>query len=95
MGHSRAEGHEVQGSTTPDDSLILTEVITQGHIPGGPQFHLGSIVGNLQGDLLLAVTFPDGERVTERLDTGGMLQQWITEIVHSKRMRDDYGAGNV
>lgn len=92
MGHPRDEGHEVQGSTTPDDGVILTEVITQGHIPGGPKFHLGSIVGNLQGDLLLAVTFPDGEVVTERLDTGGMLSVWISEINHSKRMRDEFGA---
>lgn len=90
--HKRDEGHEVQASTTPDESLVLTEAITQGHIPGGPEFHLGSIVGNLQGDLLLSVKFPDGERVVERLDMGGMLQVWISEIAHSKRMRDDFGA---
>jgi hypothetical protein len=90
--HKRDEGHEVQGSTIPDDGLILTETITQGRIPNGPSFQLGTIVGNLQGDLLLTVTFKDGEVVNERLDMGGMLQTWISEINHSKRMRDEFGA---
>lgn len=87
--HKRDEGHEVQGSTTPDDGLMLTEALTAGAI-GHTTFALDSIVGNMQGDLLLTVTFPDGEVVRERLDMTGMLRTWLMEIDHSKRMRDDW-----
>ncbi len=90
MGHSRAEGHEVEGRTTPFDTPILTNDITAGSIPGIGTFALGHIIGSLQGDLLLSVTFPDGERVNERLDMGSLLAGWIGEIAHSKRMRDDF-----
>lgn len=91
--HQRDEGHEVQGKTTPHDGVILTNAITSGEIgiPGGTaRFALGSIVGSLTGDLLLSVTFADGERVTERLGMTGMLYGWISEIAHSKQMRDDW-----
>lgn len=92
--HKRDEGHEVQGSTTPDDGFYLREVLTAGTAgdKNAIKFSLDSIVGSLQGDLLLTVTFPDGEVVRERLDTMGMLQTWISEISHSKRMRDEFGA---
>lgn len=96
MGHSRAEGHkDMRFNTEPDDGIMLTQTITHGRTPDGMTFQLGSIVGNLQGDLMLTVTFPDAEVVRERLDMGGMLTEWVSEIAHSKRMRDDYGAGNV
>lgn len=96
MGHSRAEGHkDMRYNTEPDDGIHLTQNITAGRTPDGMTFALGSIVGSLPGDLLLSVTFPDGERVTERLDMASMLTEWVSEIAHSKRMRDDYGAGNV
>lgn len=99
MGHSRAEGHEVQASTRPDDEMYLTNALTQGTLPEGQwgegaTFTLGSIVGSLQGDLLLTVKFTDGESVTERLDMSDVLGVWVGEITHSKRMRDDFGAGN-
>lgn len=95
--HKRDEGHEVQGSTVPHDAVILTQALTQGTLPKGQygedaKFELGSIIGSAQGDLLLSVTFPDGERVTERLDMSGLLGTWVGEVVHSKRMRDDFGA---
>lgn len=100
MGHSRAEGHkDMRFNTEPHDGVILTNTLTGGALGGTDSgvalFTLGSIVGSLQGDLLLTVTFPDGERVTERLPMVLMLHEWINEIAHSKRMRDDYGAGNV
>ena len=96
MGHSRAEGHkDLRFNTEPHDGVILTETITQGRTPDGMTFVLGSIVGNLQGDLMLDVRFPDGEEVHERLDMSGMLTDWVIEIAHSKRIRDDYGPENV
>lgn len=91
--HQRDEGHEVQGRTTPHDGIILTNAISSGEfgIPGGTaRFELGSIVGSLVGDLLLTVTFTDGERVTERLSMAGMLHDWIGEIAYSKSMRDNW-----
>ena len=99
MGHSRAEGHkDMRFSTEPHDGVILTNAVTSGEVGiagGTARFELGSIVGSLTGDLLLSVTFRDGERVTERLSMAALLHEWIGEVAHSKRMRDDYGAENV
>lgn len=94
--HQRDEGHkDMRFSTEPHDGVIFTEAVTSGDTPSGVTFALGSIVGSMQGDLLLSVVFPDGERVTERLDMTALLAEWIGEIAHSKRMRDEYGAGDV
>lgn len=92
--HSREAGHTLEASSTPEkNSAVLTDSITRGIYPGAT-FSLGLIVGSLQGDLLLTVTFRDGEVVRERLDTSGMLAQWIGEVVHSKQMRDHFPIKN-
>jgi hypothetical protein len=89
MGHGRDEGHkDMHFSTEPHDGVILTNTISQGRSDRF-DFTLGTIVGNLQGDLLLTVTFEDGEAVHERLPMTPFLTEWVGEIVHSKQMRGE------
>jgi hypothetical protein len=86
MGHSRSEGHEIEIVTVPDDGMVLTNSITRGST-GELTFSVGSIVGSLQGDLLVTVLFEDGESVHERIPMSALLSTLIGEIVHSKQMR--------
>jgi len=89
MGHARTEGHKVEFTTIPQpDAIVLTNAITQGRSDRF-DFRLGHIVGSMQGDLLLTVSFEDGEEVHERVDMTALLQDWIGEIVHSKQMRGE------
>ena len=70
--------------------MILTQGLTAGTASGDVSFALGTIIGKLQGDLLLTVMFPDGETVHERLDMSGLLSGWVSEICHSKFTRDRF-----
>lgn len=89
MGHSRDEGHSFEVVTVPDDGMVMINDITRGSV-GNVKFSAGSIVGSLQGDLLVTVMFPDGETVHERIPMSALLSTLIGEIFHSKKMRDDY-----
>lgn len=89
--HKRDEGHEVQGSTVPLVSTPMNQRIVDGEL-GSIQYKLGVDVDHAGGDLILSVYFEDGEVVHERLKMTQMVQQWVQEVHHSKRMRDEFGA---